>query len=84
MPLSYSNPNEQLKRSVWVKGQIIPGYDASVYRRDDYGLAMRFSDYGDRNSNYGWEIDHITPVASGGGDHLGNLRPLHWRTNVSR
>lgn len=72
---------EQLKLAVWNKGHIIPGYDSNIWRRDDFGHAMRYSDYGDRNSTYGWEIDHIVATTLGGGDHLGNLRPLHWKPN---
>ncbi len=85
MTLNYSsNASEQLKRAVWAKGHPIPGYDAAMYRRDDYGYAMRYTDHGNRSSDYGWEIDHITPVASGGSDNLSNLRPLHWQPNVRR
>ncbi|TNI31811.1 HNH endonuclease, partial [Aeromonas salmonicida] len=29
-------------------------------------------------------IDHVTPVSNGGGDNLGNLRPLHWKNNTAR
>ena len=36
------------------------------------------------NHNYGWEIDHINPVASGGGDEIGNLQPLNWKNNSAK
>lgn len=69
--------------AVWRKGAIIPNYDAYVWRRDHLGNAIRRTDYGNRNSDYGWEVDHIRATALGGGDALVNLRPLHWRANAT-
>ena len=59
--------NDYLVIAVWGKGTIIPGYDATLWRRDDFGNSISFSAYGDRDSDVGWEIDHIVPVADGGG-----------------
>jgi len=74
---------DRRKIAVWVKGYEIPGYLATEWRRDDFGNTIRFRDYGDRSSEFGWEIDHITPVALGGSDGIMNLRPLHYRANAS-
>jgi hypothetical protein len=71
------------KYIVWLKGHEIPNYDASVWRRDDNGDAIRYADYGDRNSPYGWEIDHVVASALGGSDLISNKRPLHHRANAS-
>ncbi len=70
--------------AVWNNGHIIDGYDARAWRRDDFGNAISYAAYGDRTSDYGWEIDHIVTVAAGGTDFIANLRPLHWRANVAR
>ncbi len=45
---------------------------------------MQYSEHGNRNSNYGWEIDHINPVANGGGDEINNLQPLYWDNNAKK
>ena len=82
MPLN-SQPNHELKSSVWWKGTPIPGSDSKVWMQDAAGNAIRWSDYGDRNSAYGWEIDHIVATKSGGSDHISNLRPLHWKLNAT-
>ena len=70
--------------AVWVKGHPIPGFDPGMWRRDDHGFAIRFWDYGDRSSDFGWEQDHITRVADGGSNHISNLRPLNWHVNAAR
>lgn len=72
-----------LKFAVWNKGRPIVGWESSVWRHDDFGNVIRWPDYGDRQSKYGWEIDHITPVSDNGADSLFNLRPLHWSANAS-
>ncbi len=75
---------EAHKRAVWVKGTVIKGRDISEWRVDGNGNLIRFSDHGNRDSNYGWEIDHIIPTARGGSDTIDNLRPLHWRANAEK
>jgi 5-methylcytosine-specific restriction endonuclease McrA len=75
---------EQQKKAVWVKGTTIDGYDSNILHRDKCGKNMQYSEHGNRNSNNGWEIDHINPVANGGGDEIGNLQPLNWENNAKK
>lgn len=74
----------EIPNDVWRKGHPIKDYDPNRWRRDDFGRAMKYSEYGNRNSDYGWEIDHIKPKADGGSDDLGNLRPLNYKSNLAR
>jgi hypothetical protein len=66
--------------SVWRKGTPVPGYP--TVRRDTCGARMDRSRYGDRSSSFGWEIDHVIPVALGGSNDFNNLQPLRWENNA--
>ena len=72
------------KLEVWRKGKPIRGRDPRQVRRDAKGNTIKYSEYGNRDSEFGWEIDHIRRVARGGTDRLPNLRPLQWEENVGR
>ena len=75
---------EAEKLAVWKKGNVIPEYSSSIRRTDKCGKVMKWSEHGNRDSNYGWEIDHINPVSNGGGDGIGNLQPLQWENNADK
>ena len=73
------------KDHVWAKAHYAdPENERRGFRRDSNGTWIRYQDYGDRNSEYGWEIDHISPTALGGSDTLENLRPLHFKANIQK
>ena len=70
-----------LKNQVWKKGRVVRGHESSVWRKDQCGAWIKYAEYGNRKSQFGWEIDHISP---GGKTVLSNLRPLQWRNNVDK
>ena len=74
------------RRQIWNKGQVIPGEDPAVWRKDQCGAFIKWDMYGDRSDRYknGWEIDHIKPDSFGGPDTISNARPLQWYNNASR
>jgi hypothetical protein len=71
--------------AVWDKLNVISdAAESKGFRKDMCSAWILRSEYGNRSSNYGWEIDHITAKANGGLDNLSNLRALHWKNNASR
>jgi len=76
--MSFSN---QDTISVWQKGQVCLNNNPAQWRKDQCGAWLSFSEYGNRESDLGWEIDHIDP---NGGDELSNLIPLHWINNAEK
>lgn len=68
--------SELKKWMVWHKGREAYPRDPSEWRLDDFNRLIKFSEYGNRESPYGWEIDHKFPASLGGLDDLDNCRPL--------
>lgn len=75
---------DAMVRAVWRKGKAVAGNDPDKWRLDACGAWMGWDFYGNRNSEYGWEVDHIIPKDKGGSDAIENLRPLQWENNASK
>jgi len=69
--------------AVWEKGSKVAGKNSSLYRRDSCENIIYKGSYG-KETDAGWEIDHIKPVAKGGSDYLDNLRPLQSSENAAK
>jgi len=77
---SGSNWTTEQIQEVWNKGRIEATHDPQHARKDACGHWIQRDQYG-TEGKFGWEIDHIVPVAKGGSDDLSNLQPLFWETN---
>lgn len=76
--------DEEKKDYVWNRAQIVEGYDKDTVRKDACGAWILKAHYGMRDSIFGWEVDHVFPIALGGDDFDRNLRAMQWENNVSK
>ncbi|MBQ8007984.1 MAG: hypothetical protein IJ256_00440 [Bacteroidaceae bacterium] len=84
--------SEALIQYVWNRATTVDGFDKSHFRKDACGAWIIREKYGDIDSLYGWEIDHIVPkvllVEKGYTqmdiDNCDNLRALQHDNNVSK
>lgn len=70
--------------AVWDKASKQPSNNPDVFRKDYAGAWIRREDYGKRDKPYGWEIDHLKPLAKDGTYDIDNLYPVHWKNNVKK
>ena len=78
-----SNYSEGRLKEIWNKGHVISNKDKELYRKDDCGNEIYWSSYG-KQSDMGWEVDHIKPESKEGSNNLRNLRPLHHEENARK
>lgn len=82
----------ELKNIAWCSALIIPEHNPDHIRQDACGAWIVYEDYNNRDSMFGWEIDHIYPVSRLRclgvpevlWDNPLNIRALHWRNNLSK
>ncbi len=82
--LNKSTYSQEELKQIWEKGKIVQNYNPDIWRKDIAGAWIKFNDYGNINSIFGWEIDHSNPQTLGGSDNLRNKRPLQWKNNRAK
>lgn len=68
---------------IWEKAISVPGYDPNIWRKDFAGAWIRKDSYG-LHTQYGWEVDLLKPLSSGGTSDEANLIALHWQNNNTK
>jgi hypothetical protein len=76
--------SEKHKIAAWNNASAPPeGYDKKLYRLDSCGAIIYWSSYG-KDTNMGWEVDHIFPESKGGKDDHVNLRAMQHQNNSTK
>jgi hypothetical protein len=77
---------EDLKRAAWARTNPVSGgqLNSWEFRKDCLGNLVRYSDFNNRHSPFGWELEHIVTRALGGSTDPENLQALHWKANAAR
>ncbi len=82
---------KELIDNVWEKGISVDGYNPDIVRKDACGAWIIRDLFGDKDTMFGWEIDHIYPLSklnelgkSEEASNIINLRPLNVANNNSK
>ena len=75
---------EDLKRAAWARTSPVSSANAWDIRKDCLGNLVRYTDFGNRHSPFGWELDFILSRALGGATGPENLQALHWKAGAAR
>ena len=83
--------DDSVKLQVWNNAKSVDGFDNAKYRKDPCGAWMIYEEYGNQDSIYGWQIDHIYPKSllqdkfkESEIDNPANLRAMQWENNESK
>lgn len=69
---------EDLKRAAWARTSPVSSANAWDIRKDCLGNLVRYTDFGNRHSPFGWELDYI------GSNDPANLQAINWKANAAR
>lgn len=76
--------DDDLVNKVWEKGRQVEGVDPAMFRKDACGAWIARNKFANRDSEFGWVLDHIMPRSLGGPDCEENLRPMQIKNNISK
>ncbi len=71
---------EDLKRAAWARTNPVQGNGSWEFRKDCWGNLIRYADYGNRHSPFGWEIETV----GGANSNPENMQALHWKAHAAR
>ena len=69
---------EDLKRAAWARTSPVSSANAWDIRKDCLGNLVRYTDFGNRLSPFGWELEYM------GSADPANLQALNWKAVAAR
>jgi len=69
---------EDLKRAAWARTSPVSNANAWEFRKDCLGNMVRYADFGNRHSPFGWELEYM------GAQDPANLQALNWKAVAAR
>ncbi|MDD2636067.1 MAG: HNH endonuclease signature motif containing protein [Bacteroidales bacterium] len=54
------------------------------WREDFAGAWICRNQYGNHDSIFGWDVDHVIPLSKNGADDISNWVPLQWENNLKK
>ena len=69
---------EDLKRAAWARTSPVSSANAWDIRKDCLGNLVRYTDFANRHSPFGWELEYM------GSQEPDNLQALHWKAVAAR
>ena len=75
---------EDLKRAAWARTSPVSSANAWEFRKDCLGNMVRYADFGNRHSPFGWELEYIVSRGAGGSTDPENLQALNWKAVAAR
>lgn len=76
-PEGWVGYDREVVERVWLFAQPVKGNDEALWRKDEFGAWIYRLDYGNRNSQFGWEVFDLSAWRRGHG--LSALRPCQWQ-----
>ncbi len=75
---------QTLIEQAWSESHTVVGFDPKLVRLECCGAFIFKNAYGDTNSKFGWEVEHVYPYSKGGKNDPINLRAMQWENNRSK
>lgn len=69
---------EDLKRAAWARTSPVSSANAWDIRKDCLGNLVRYTDFANRHSPFGWELEYM------GSQEPDNLQALNWKAVAAR